>query len=133
MVAQTTPSTRDYVALTREKRELDAASRRLGEQLAEMERQMLEAWVEDGRSSESVDGYTAYLTSRTWARPKGDDRQGVVRALEALGMTEMVTYNTQTLSAWFAEQAKAGEEVPPTLAEAVSLTTDWSINVRKKG
>lgn len=133
MTTKITPSTRDYVRMTREKRELDAASRKLGEALAEMERQMLDAWVEDGRQSETVDGYTAYLSSRQWARPRDGDRSRVVSVLGALGMGDMVTYNTQSLSAWFKERESSGEEVPGTLAEVVDLSTEHSINVRKKG
>lgn len=128
-----TATTRDYVSLTVQKRELDAASRKLAEQIEAIETELLDRWVEEGKSSETVDGYTVYLNVRQWARPKGGDRQAVVRALEALGMADMVTYNTQTLSGWYRERAEAGEEVPPTLAEVVDLSNEYGLNVRKKG
>lgn len=124
--------TRQLIELTRRKRELDAESRKLAAEIDALEAELLEEWTEAGRSSETIDGYTAYLSSRDWATPRDGDRNRVVRALEALGMDDMVTYNTQTLSAWYKERAEAGEEVPPTLDECVELTTKWSINVRRK-
>lgn len=124
-------TTARYIEMTIRKRELDAASRKLGEELDRMEAELLDQWIEAGRQSERLDGVTVYIAARTWATPKDGDRQAVVKALEALGMRDMVTYNTQTLSAWFKEQAEAEQEVPPTLAEVVSLETKHSLNVRK--
>ena len=124
-------TTARYIEMTIRKRELDAASRKLGEELDRMEAVLLDQWIEVGRQSERLDGVTVYIAARTWATPKDGDRAAVVKALEDLGMRDMVTYNTQTLSAWFKERATAEQEVPATLAEVVSLETKHSLNVRK--
>lgn len=123
--------TKRLIELTVRKRELDAESRKIGEVIDALESALLEQWIEAGRQSERIDGYTVYVGKRTWATPKDGDRHAVVEALEALGMADMVTYNTQTLSAWFKERAEAGQEVPQTLAEVVDLTDKFSLNVRK--
>lgn len=121
-----------YISLVQQKRDLDAQSKALATEIDAIEAELLEQWTEAGRSSETVNGYTVYLAHRDWATPKDGDRGRVVAALEALGMRDMVTYNTQTLSSWWKERQEQGEEVPPTLAEVVDLTTRWSLNVRKK-
>ena len=121
-----------YIDLVQRKRDLDAQSRALGEQIDAIEEELLDDWTEAGRSSETVNGYTVYLAHRDWATPRDGDRGRVVAALEALGMRDMVTYNTNSLSSWWKERGEQGEEVPPILAEAVDLTTKWSLNVRKK-
>lgn len=125
------PSVARYIELTLRKRDLDAESRRVGEQLDQIEAALLEQWIEEGRQSERINGVTVYISKRTWATAREGDRQAVVRTLEALDMRDMVTFNTQTLSAWFKEQAEAGQEVPATLAEVVNLEDRHSLNVRK--
>lgn len=120
-----------YIDLVQQKRDLDARSRELGAEIEAIEAELLDDWTEAGRSSETVNGYTVYLSHRDWATPKDGDRGRVVAALEALGMRDMVTYNTITLSSWWKEQTEQGEEVPATLAEVIDLTTKWSLNVRK--
>lgn len=129
---ETIGTTRDLVRLTRRKRELTAEAKRVGDEIDKIEAALIEQWQDEGKSSETVDGHTVYISGRQWASPKDGDRLRVVRALEALGMDDMVTYNTATLSGWFKEQQDAGEEVPSDLAEVVDLTTNWSINVRRK-
>lgn len=129
--AQEQPSVARYIELTLRKRDLDAESRRVGEQLDQIEAALLEQWIEEGRQSERINGVTVYISKRTWATAREGDRQAVVRALEALDMRDMVTFNTQTLSAWFKERAEAGQEVPATLAEVVNLEDRHSLNVRK--
>ena len=124
-------SVKRYIELTLRKRQLDAESRRIGEDLETLEAALLDRWIEEGRQSERIDGVTVYISKRTWATPREGNRQAVVDALEALGMRDMVTYNTQTLSAWFKEQAEVGQEVPETLTEVVSLEDRHSLNVRK--
>lgn len=123
--------TKRYIELTALKRSYAESLRTTQDALDKLEAALLEAWIEEGRQSERLDGYTVYISKRTWATAREGDRQAVVRALEALGMRDMVTYNTQTLSAWFKEQAEAEQEVPETLAEVVSLETKHSLNVRK--
>ncbi len=123
--------TKRLIELTIRKRELDAEARKIGEVIDQIEAALLEQWIEAGRQSERLDGYTVYLSPKTWATPKDDNRHAVVEALETLGMADMVTYNTITLSAWFRERKELGEEVPPKLAEVVDLVTKHSLNVRK--
>lgn len=123
--------TKRLIDLTLRKRELDAESRKVGEVIDQIERELLDAWIDAGRQSERIDGVTVYIAKRTWATAREGNRQAVVAALESLGMADMVTFNTQTLSAWFKERAEAGEEVPQTLAEVVSLEDRYSLNVRK--
>lgn len=134
------------IALTDQKRDLEAQLRVVKEQLEPLHTQMLDEFASRGETSarHAATGKLVYINRRTWARPAdGRSKDDVYDALVAAGLEDYAErgFNTQKLSAYFRELIKQSEEngtpvdnpadlLPEQLAGLVDLTTDHIIAVR---
>ena len=116
-------------ALDAERKELKRRLDHLNDERAAIEEQILTLWEHEGTTRQTVDGVTIYLSSRTWWKPQ-DSRHRVVAALEALGLHDIVTFNTQTLSSYCNELVREGGTIPPVLAETVQASETFQIKTR---
>jgi len=101
----------EYVALAKQKAELDAEIKRVKASMAKMTDALIAYYVENNVQSQNVDGRTVYLHRQVWASLK--DAQEGVAAFKAAGLGDMVkeSVNGQTLSAWVREQLD-GKDMP---------------------
>lgn len=120
---------KQYIALTEQKRALAADLRNVQEQLDSLEPTILDEMTQQGVSRISADGHTAYMRCQTWARPIPGHTIDAVHALEALGLTNCIATNAQSLSALFREK---GDDLPEEFRNMFELTDRVSLNIRKE-
>src|SRR5688500_9612725 len=81
---------RRFVALEKERRELEARLKMIEEEAAPLKDQIADEYEEDGRQRETVDGMTVYLSYATYASAKDGDMKRLVDALKRHGMGDLV-------------------------------------------
>lgn len=124
-----------FVELTTLKRQIDAAKRRLSEQLAVAQTELLEELVERGESKvgHAASGKTAYINRRIWARVARADKDATpeeheasAAGLRAAGLAEFqgVKVNVQGLSAYFSELVKREAEKRRTAGDPRPVELD---------
>jgi hypothetical protein len=129
------PSFEQFASLYDAKRRLDAELRGIKAQIAALEEPLMEQLTAQGlRSCHLTTGETVYLHRQVWAGVKSDgdkataeEKRRAVEALEQLGMTDMVTLNYQTLSAWCREH----DQLPPELDGVIELEEKYSLRCRR--
>jgi len=140
---------RDYVALQKTKRNLEAQLKEVVEQLDHVEQHLVPQFLEDGVRSMQVDGHVVYLAQDIYAAP-ARDRAEVVAALKASGLGQYVSedYRPQSLKAYireiaqdvrarcedagaFFDEAAVSSELPQQLASALRITFSHSLRLRK--
>ena len=131
---------REYAQLLAEKRELEEGVRGKNEELRRLEESLLTELMDNEMDSLPLNlpngkKMTLYIHSQKWAKAKDGNRDAVVAALNAEGLTEFVStnYNTNTLSAYVREQGKNGEEIPTGLTEVLDIATVRSLRGRSSG
>jgi hypothetical protein len=130
------------------KKRAEAEAEEAGRKFRELEAVALDKMVEEGVQRIRIDDLTLYLFRQIWARAaRRDDestdeaRVRVCVALRKAGMGDFLTetFNVQTLSAHFREQARQTEWDDLTdllgddLRDAIALTEDYSIRGRRTG
>lgn len=121
------------VALTAEKRQLEARLREVVEAIAAQQEPLLEFLADSGVARLTVDGYTIFPYSQTWASAQDGDMQRACDALIAAGLGDMcaLRFNAQTLSAWVREELRAGRDLPAEFASAIKVSTTVEIRARR--
>lgn len=120
---------REYVSLTREKRDLEAQLAGVKKNLEELEPRILEM-IESEQLPESfrLDGASVYTRSQIWASPAGGDHENLTRVLSELGMVEYLPskVNSHSISAYVREHINPEtgqiEGLPPELEAALKIT-----------
>jgi hypothetical protein len=131
MTVDITALTARYVRLADDERALKADLEWLQKQKQEIEPLILAYWIEHEKTLEKFeDGTTLYAHRQVWAS-HGGDAQRAVSALRSAGLDELVTVNSQTLSAWVRERQANGEEIPPEVGEAILITERTSLRTRR--
>lgn len=130
-----------FVSLVKQKRTLEEALKRVNDELNPLSEKLAEEFIETGTQSEKVDGYTAYMSYRTWASPVDGDYPRLCEALKAHGYADIVkeTVSVQTLSALVTEKIQEAirqdqdEDTifPPEIMQALKITHVGQLRARK--
>lgn len=111
---------RRFVALEKERRELEARLKMLEEETSVLKEEIADEYEESGRQRETVDGMTVYLQYTTYAGAKDGDMKRLVEALKRHGMGDIVVekVDLNTLSSLVRERLKecAEQNIPDSLA-----------------
>ena len=112
--------------LQERKKDLEAQTKALVAEIAELDEQLSDAMTEAELDRFSRNGSTFYLKSRLFASPAAGRKDEMMQALKANGYASLVveTVNANTLASFIKEQREAtGEDVPAGLHDtAVSYT-----------
>ena len=109
--------------LQEQKKDLEAQTKALGAEIAELDEQLSDAMTEAELDRFSRNGSTFYLKSRLFASPASDRKDEMMQALKDNGYGSLVveTVNANTLASFIKEQREAtGEDVPAWLGDTVS-------------
>lgn len=136
----------DLVALARRFAELAFRKRALKDslddidaELATIEPTLLEAFA-DARirpplkvTTDSGAVLSVYVRRDIWTRAAEDADEALHAALRRNNLGHFVkpTVSVQTLSAWYREQIKAGESIPPDIQAAIAVVDKYSVQTRK--
>lgn len=108
-----------YVALTMEKRKIQARERVINQELATLEDLVKDIMGQNGWSSVSTEDGVVFIRREVFARLRKDEEgsyESAYQALREAGLEYMVkdTVNTQTLTAYVREQEDCEEPLPQT-------------------
>ena len=120
--------------LQEQKKNLEAQSKALGAEIAELDELLSDAMSEAELDRFSRIGSTFYLKSRLFASPASGRKDEMMQALKDNGYGSLVveTVNANTLAAFIKEQREAtGEDVPAWLGDTVSTYEKVSVGIRK--
>lgn len=131
----------EYVALKREKAQLEARLRVVNGEMADLEQMLLDQFADDGVSSvKTEDGATVFVHSQLWAGAKEDEREELVAALRANGLEDYTTINHQSFSSLVRELVRSAgrekdeeidmEAVAPGWGKHAKVARKTSLNVR---
>jgi len=123
----------EYVELSARKRELKAELSQVTDQMAGLEGEILELFERGGVDRLTINGTTLYVHRQLWAHAKDGDKPRAVAALQAAGMDEFVTFNTQSVSALFreADRDKDAMIIPAEVRNAFETTENVGLRTRK--
>ena len=119
--------------LQEQKKDLEAQTKALAAEIAELDEQLSDAMTEAELDRFSRNGSTFYLKSRLFASPASGRKDEMMQALKDNGYGSLVveTVNANTL-AFIKEQREAtGEDVPAWLGDTVSTYEKVSVGIRK--
>jgi len=133
MTAAYIDNAKRFVALTVEKRQIEARLKEIEAELRSLQEPLLDYMADSGIDRISLDGYTLYPLTQTWASALDGDQPRACAALEVAGLSKMVQprFNAQTLSAWVREQMAAGQELPVSFEGTIKVLTIVEIRARK--
>ena len=146
MAATTADLVRQFVELDQQRKAKEGEVDKLKEQLAVIETELLQRFEHAGLQSMKTElGVTVYVHRQLWAGAQDGNTDRLVGSLKLVGLEALVReqVNSQTLSAWVREQAKAHENghtlspeeirplLPGPLQEAMSLSEKFSVRTRK--
>jgi hypothetical protein len=116
---------REFVALEKRKRDLESELKQIIDRLDDLERTLVDQFLNDGVSSMKIDGRLVYIARDIYAGPL-IDRSEVIAALKASGLGQYVceNYNTQSLRAFVREVA---EEVNLRCEQEERLLTEEEV------
>lgn len=123
----------EYAALTKEKGELNAALNGVTRRMGELEPTVLDYFAQHGVNQVRVEGVTLYPLRQQFARMKPDtDRDTASQALRDAGLGDYVseTFNLNSLSAFFREAERNGEELHPAVHAAFDVIDKWRVGAR---
>lgn len=129
-MADITALTAEYVRLSDVERNLKQQLEAIQDCKAHIEPLILAYWIEHDIEAQKVGGVTLYPHRQVWAS-HGGDPQRAVAALRGAGLDELVTVNSQTLSAWVRERQANGDDIPPEVGEAILITERTSLRTRR--
>ena len=120
--------------LQEQKKDLEAQTKALAAEIAELDEQLSDAMTEAELDRFSRNGSTFYLKSRLFASPASGRKDEMMQALKENGYGSLVveTVNANTLASFIKEQREAtGEDVPAWLGDTVSTYEKVSVGIRK--
>lgn len=135
-----------FIELENAKKEAEALLDGIKEEIASLDLDLQQEFIEAGVQSVRCNGRTVYLHRQFWAGMVDGDRPRAVTALRTAGMDDYVfeTFNTQSLSAYVRERVKSGQEdgqlvedvymlLPDSFRGAINVTEKINIRSRKAG
>ena len=127
----------EYASVIAKKRRLEDELRAAKDQIASLEesvRNMLqENQVDRLPVTVGNEKVTLYIHRQLWAKPKGGDKAALMGVLKRCGLSDLVQeqYNTSSLSAYVRERLADGQQLQPTLSEALVLDEVVSVRGRR--
>lgn len=107
-----------FVALEKERREIEARLKQCKAEATAIQEQLLDDWADRGQQSAQVDGLTVYVAHDFYCRKKGGiDTKEICSVLEQHGLSRLVgpNYDASKLKSWVKEQITEGSELPSDL------------------
>lgn len=124
---------KQFVALAKEKRDLEARLDHVKKGMKDLQPLLLAA-IEEGRFPESsrVDGTTVFLRKQTWASAKDGNYEAACAALIECGLEGYVNtrFNTNSVSAYVRDLEKEEIPIDPRLAEVLNITEKFEVQAR---
>lgn len=130
-----TENIKNFLALQKEREDLEKRDKELGAQLAYLEKQILTEFEQTGVNSVTIDGKVVFLYRKLVSRAKDGDKGRLIKAMRECGMEDYIkdepTYNTQSVEAWVRAQLDEGQEIPAALKDALDVTELFFVRTRK--
>jgi hypothetical protein len=121
-----------FVELSLRKRDLQAQLREIEADLQALMEPVKDEMAAAGLKNMSLEnGVTVYLRREIWAKAKDGNRRAVVDALQSVGLDDMVSFNTQSLTAYVRRADEANDELPSALREVIELTEEYKACVKQ--
>ena len=120
--------------LQEQKKDLEAQTKALAAEIAELDEQLSDAMTEAELDRFSRNGSTFYLKSRLFASPASGRKDEMMQALKDNGYGSLVveTVNANTLASFIKEQREVmGEDGPVWLGDIVSTYEKVSVGICK--
>lgn len=119
-------------SLKRRKEDLARDAKRLQVEIDEVEAELVEQYVNSGKSFEQRGDRVGTLGSTLWARKVDESVTGddVAAALRADGLGHLVTnpsYNSSRLSGYLRDLEQDGKPIPPNLAKVIEAVERYAI------
>jgi hypothetical protein len=132
------PSVNRLVELQARKNELSGELRRVNDEMARVQEQVIDAFVEAGvQSLKTKSGQTVFLHTQVWANAREGDYDRACDALVVAGYEDFVErrFNTNKVSALVRElrQERGEEGVPLPVRDALQIREVVSARVRGSG
>lgn len=129
---------RQLVELRRRKVRLEAETKVIDSQIADLSPKLLDWFAETGMDRGSWDGMTLHQRRELWASiADGVDIRKVKRALKAAGINPndiiKEKANTQTLSSLVREMEASEAGIPPKLRDCLKLSEQFKLGFRESG
>lgn len=120
----------EYINKMLEIKRLGTLVKKLKEEAADLEVELLPQFKDAGIDKTTINGKTVWLDRKVWASA-GGDMPALVDAMKAAGLHDMVgeTVNGNTLSAWVREFDPDGVFSPEEIVEKLPVELRNSINV----
>lgn len=120
---------RQYVALSRRKKELDRELASVKDKLEELESTVLDLIEQEALpSSFRLDGASIFTREQLWASPKNKDHAALAAVLREIGLVEYLprTVNSHSISAYVrehvSEETGEVEGLDPRLLDALNIS-----------
>lgn len=126
-----------YASVIAAKRKLEDQLRSAKDEIASLEESMRNMMQENSIDRLPVtvgnEKITLYLHRQLWAKPKGGDKNELLRVLKTCGLSDLVqeAYNSNSLSAYVRERLASGQDLQPTLDKALFLDEVISVRGRR--
>jgi len=123
-----------FVELHRVKREMEAALRKVEDEIAVLEPILREQFAVAGIQSMSVNGMTAYVSRQVFPKYKdGAGRGDVIEALKADGLGDILRedYNSQTFNSLIRDIESSGRGLPEHLARVIEISEKYELRTRR--
>lgn len=110
----------------------DAALELAKDELQRAEQAALDAFERAGIQSIKLDGRTTYLRRDLYASTRKGAKEALIAALRHHELADLVgeTVSGQSLSAYVREREREGDEVPPEIAEHITVAEVFRVGER---
>lgn len=118
------------IALTREKRELEAKLDAVKKTLRDVERRVIADFIEHGVDSTKIEGSTLSLTTTLRCQTRNAD--AAAGYLHRIGLGELAPHraNANKMSGYVREIKRSGEELPSDWGDYFEVVEDVRVGVR---
>lgn len=116
-----------------QKGELTDQLKDVNSKIEELNETMVEIMINEEMPSFKRSGRTFFLNTRTFASPKGGQREAMHNWLKENGFADLIkeTVHSSTLSSFAKEYIDENDELPEDLAEVLNVYDKISVGVRR--
>lgn len=115
-----------FVALEKQRRELEKQLDDLKDELAKLQETVLDDWADRCQQSAKVDGLTVYVSHEFYCTKRGEiSTEQLIEILRSSGLDRCVQvgYNASSLKAFVKEQIAGGSDIPEALKKCLNFDT----------